>query len=495
MGKSLSCRNVSFLACLFIVLLRMSIGWQFVYEGLWKQKTLKTDKPWSAEGYLGASSGPLRDTYRKLLDDPDGFQRLDYAEVTKAWDSWAEKFAELYSLDSVQKTHIDAVLNGPKEFRFPLEKLPAGIEFSKVKLPKGATVSYDAEKRELVSNAHLVPSERDALKKLADAPPTPKKVEPAAPPVKTEEPAKKEEKDAKADEKKADEKKSEEKKSEEKKQDDDKSAEKKSEEKPVEAPANDPKLVEKYKAAIDGLFSRAAKLSLKERLRLHLVEAPDPDQKASEKKQPSAAEQAEVDRSQTLLAAEDITIDPQRPSDLTLYKKLVKRYEEALQLERTHFQRQHLQTKWKEILEKRAKLVGPVDALTAELVSTSYNESTPGQLVKVKSPPVPFKAKVAETNQRTIWALLIIGGLMMAGLFTRLASLAGAGLLMLFYLSLPPWPGVPGADEAAGPEHSLIVNKNLIEALACLALTFLPSGRWFGVDGLIHRMLFRNSDR
>ena len=54
-------RQVSALACLLLVLLRVSIGWQFLYEGLWKLNTLKGPKPWSAEGYLANSRGPFRD--------------------------------------------------------------------------------------------------------------------------------------------------------------------------------------------------------------------------------------------------------------------------------------------------------------------------------------------------------------------------------------------------------------------------------------------------
>ena len=38
---------------------------------------------------------------------------------------------------------------------------------------------------------------------------------------------------------------------------------------------------------------------------------------------------------------------------------------------------------------------------------------------------------------------LFLGGLLIAGLFTRLASLAGGGLLMMFYLAIPPLPGTP----------------------------------------------------
>lgn len=77
---------------------------------------------------------------------------------------------------------------------------------------------------------------------------------------------------------------------------------------------------------------------------------------------------------------------------------------------------------------------------------------------------------------------------MILGLFSRLSAFGAAGLLMLFYMAMPPFPGVPPAP---GPEHSLIVNKNLIEVIACLALASLPTGRWFGVDGLVHGLISR----
>ena len=60
-------------------------------------------------------------------------------------------------------------------------------------------------------------------------------------------------------------------------------------------------------------------------------------------------------------------------------------------------------------------------------------------------------------------------------------------MLISFYLVVPPWPGVP---QPPGPEHSFIVNKNLIEALALLAIAAMPTGSWFGLDG-IFRWIFR----
>jgi uncharacterized membrane protein YphA (DoxX/SURF4 family) len=81
-----------------------------------------------------------------------------------------------------------------------------------------------------------------------------------------------------------------------------------------------------------------------------------------------------------------------------------------------------------------------------------------------------------------MWGLLIIGMLLLAGLGTRVAAVAGAVMLLSFYLVVPPWPGVP---QPPGPEHSLIINKNLIEVIALLAIAALPTGSWFGLDGIL----------
>jgi uncharacterized membrane protein YphA (DoxX/SURF4 family) len=89
-----------------------------------------------------------------------------------------------------------------------------------------------------------------------------------------------------------------------------------------------------------------------------------------------------------------------------------------------------------------------------------------------------------------MWGLLILGSLLLLGLGTRIAALAGAFMLLNFYLVLPPWPGVP---QPPGPEHSLFVNKNLIEVIALLAIAALPTGSWFGLDSLV-RKLFLHSD-
>ncbi|MGH7201043.1 MAG: hypothetical protein ACREJB_10595, partial [Planctomycetaceae bacterium] len=66
-------------------------------------------------------------------------------------------------------------------------------------------------------------------------------------------------------------------------------------------------------------------------------------------------------------------------------------------------------------------------------------------------------------------------------LLSRPAAVGGAVLLLSFYLVMPPWPGVP---DAGGTEHAFLINKNLIECVALLALAAMPTGTWFGLDGL-----------
>ncbi|MBI2807547.1 MAG: hypothetical protein HYX68_21410 [Planctomycetes bacterium] len=81
------------------------------------------------------------------------------------------------------------------------------------------------------------------------------------------------------------------------------------------------------------------------------------------------------------------------------------------------------------------------------------------------------------------WSLIVLGACLMLGLLSRLSSLATALLILSFYLAMPPLPGWPESPRLEG--HYLLVNKTLIEILALMTLTFIPTGRWAGLDGLL----------
>jgi uncharacterized membrane protein YphA (DoxX/SURF4 family) len=310
-------RKLSLLACGLLVLLRMSIGWQFFYEGIWKLNTLSSTEAWTSAGYLKAAKGPFRNTFRNMVGDPDDLDLLDYDKVIAKWDAWKQAFlAQHPDLAEAKKKQLD------KEVAALKSRLKETLEN-----PEWAGI-----------------------------------------------------------------------------------------------------IREKFEG----------------------------------------------------------TIDYKTIGEIELYKNMLARYEANLKKAAQDFQREHLDKQWKEIQEKRAMLTGPINALTKEL------HALPGKILDVTQMsrgPVPLpKTSLQQIDKLTMWSLTVVGMLLLAGLFSRFSALAAAGLLTMFYLVVPPWPGVP---EAPGPEHSLIVNKNFIEIVACLALASMPSGRWVGLDALVRRFILR----
>ena len=100
-------------------------------------------------------------------------------------------------------------------------------------------------------------------------------------------------------------------------------------------------------------------------------------------------------------------------------------------------------------------------------------------------PPDPTPTRWVDLGMS--WGLTLVGAGLMLGIFTRLCCLGAAVMLASFYLSMPPWPGIPAPPNAEG--HYMFVNKNMIEFLAVLALMMTRSGRWFGFDGWIRGII------
>lgn len=94
--------------------------------------------------------------------------------------------------------------------------------------------------------------------------------------------------------------------------------------------------------------------------------------------------------------------------------------------------------------------------------------------------PKPIKT----IDRLTRWGITIIGAGLLLGLFTRVWCVAGAGFLVMTYLSHPTVPWLPMPPMTEG--NPLFINKNLIEALALLAVASFPTGRWLGLDALLY---------
>ncbi|MDP4224548.1 MAG: DoxX family protein [Bacteroidota bacterium] len=86
------------------------------------------------------------------------------------------------------------------------------------------------------------------------------------------------------------------------------------------------------------------------------------------------------------------------------------------------------------------------------------------------------------------WGLLIIGLCLFLGLITRIASISGALLLILYYIASPPfvYSSLPSTS------HFYIINYNLIEAVILAGLTSLPGDYLWSIQRLI---LFYQSKR
>ena len=65
---------MTIIICALLVGLRMFIGWQFLYEGMWKLDTLDSPRPWTSAGYLKNAQGRKRDWLGKdpRTPHPDG---------------------------------------------------------------------------------------------------------------------------------------------------------------------------------------------------------------------------------------------------------------------------------------------------------------------------------------------------------------------------------------------------------------------------------------
>lgn len=380
-------------AIVLIVLLRISIGWQFLYEGLWKIDSLSTAKPWTAEGYLKNAAGPFRDHFRNMTGDPDDMNWLDAEKMTAKWDAWRDKFVAHYGLDEKQAARLNDLLDGPAAFKVPLAALPAGVE---IKGSLGKVVKYDAKAKQLTCTGELrmLPEEREKLVKLA---------------------------------------------------------------------TGDDAASVAYRKAVVDLYKRAtAKLSYKQQLRASLLGDPD--------------------RAGVTNEAQQGTVDGHRIGDIELYKAQVERYNRNLASAKQDFNHEHLKRNYSELQELKAKVVGPIRAMEASLKEDA------GKLLSIdqrQRGPVVMPSPVDSINNQTIFGLTAIGICLIFGLLTRPAAAAGAFMLIMFYLPMPPWPGVP---EAPGPEHSFIINKNIIEAIGLLVVAALPTGQWFGVDSILVRL-------
>lgn len=131
---------------------------------------------------------------------------------------------------------------------------------------------------------------------------------------------------------------------------------------------------------------------------------------------------------------------------------------------------------WHFLYEGVIKLYSPAWTAKGYLLSATYLESFFTWLAS--------ESMISIVDTLNIAALLLVGIALILGFKTRIASIVGIGLLSLYYLAHPPFPGYPqGITEGS----YWIINKNLIEAAALFVLYLFPTSKSFGLEALFSK--------
>jgi uncharacterized membrane protein YphA (DoxX/SURF4 family) len=136
-------------------------------------------------------------------------------------------------------------------------------------------------------------------------------------------------------------------------------------------------------------------------------------------------------------------------------------------------------------------LLNDLDGRTAEMKKSLAEVLTAQQREKGPVPDVPARKPIEWLDRATMWSHVALGACLLLGLFSRLASFLLAMFLLSVTLIAPALPYAPTPPGAIG--FYLYVNLYVIEMIALLALAFMPTGRWFGLDSLLY--YFTNGPR
>jgi uncharacterized membrane protein YphA (DoxX/SURF4 family) len=143
--------------------------------------------------------------------------------------------------------------------------------------------------------------------------------------------------------------------------------------------------------------------------------------------------------------------------------------------------RDQLATIEKELTSDRNSWLGKIDAMWKGLENDLNALATPEQAARGTLAIGRPGRKLMDTifiDQIIPTFDLVVGILLILGLFTRITSLAGAGFLAMIVAT--QWPGAPGAV----PAH-----YQTIEMFGCLVLAAVGAGRFAGLDFLVGCLL------
>lgn len=145
------------------------------------------------------------------------------------------------------------------------------------------------------------------------------------------------------------------------------------------------------------------------------------------------------------------------------------------------YSRERLDADRKRLDTIAGELLGFVNEPLSELTLRAEAIATVNQMKAGPPPRPPVETRFIDWSVK--WGLTAIGLCLLAGLFTPIAAAGAALQLLTFYLASPPWPGLPAAMMSG---HYVYVDRNLIELIAALLLVVTPTGRWAGLDSWLY---------
>jgi uncharacterized membrane protein YphA (DoxX/SURF4 family) len=549
--------RISFITCVFLVCLRLAIGWHFFFEGLNKYESVqrgKTDysRPFTSAPYFAQAQGPLASMAQEKIGtaDSDALARLKLgnpsadkpaakmpAVLATEWDVYVARFKDEYKLDEASRQSADTKLEQAKTqyvqwLTDDLPKPKEGQERKKEAEPKkikktivtsGTPVEYevaDKVQQRVLDYEMKLRDIREQKKRLVELGNV-EKVNPQLRKLETDAAIMRADlmKDV----------------------DDNTDKLKKALAKLVSdklagfnvGPADDPHFDDKLLALLKLKDGPDAAKATDEQLIARMPTALEEQWDAYAAYVREVGKSSRADDNAAQLAMQDaklryvrrlLDLDPfdgrPRPDKetsaaLTAYRDAAAQFGSAREIfnqPASDFNPLDLGVKSAALSMAAAKVVPLRKVFVDDITSQTeylkkrlggFSEETAKGTVASEKPVARFLWRdwpnLPRTNQEWIdwstrWLLLVAGGCLLVGLFSRLACLACAGFLVMEYLFNSPFPWFPASPKAEG--NYLYINKNVIEFLALMVLATLPTGRWLGLDAILSRIWpFRRNTR
>lgn len=448
------------------VLMRMTIGWHFLFEGIAKIYSTYTPKPFSSAGYFRESPGPMRNWMGGVLPpDPDKemLKALDPVAMQDSFRNAGEEFASRNQLQGQDKAAVvDAVEKYLKQALAWREGGNPGIrlEFEKALTQWERAGGDELKKAALEKRLKVISLAKEFQERQLDLARQVGAFSGTPPEVSTSSP----------DPTKLD-----------------------------RQPLDLTDVVQVANARA-GILAGASKVILGAAMGRN-----DPVAVEQWKKWDKVVALADkwADSTQEWLTSGEETVEEASPDGkgngtlkkvmataerVERYSRLVAKKEEALVSDRNWLFRKDVDkgavpTARSAAASARTSLKSELDKFKTDMTASlekqfaeKLAESQPDQQARQLKP-------IEIMDFMTIWGITAIGAGLFTGTLTRLAALAGVVFLAMTYLAVPAFPWLPAPPQNEG--NYIFVNKNVVEMMALLVIAAAPSGRWFGGDALL----------